>query len=115
MKERSFPRFPVELHVHFSRNETPGEGTVYNLSYGGCAVRSNHQPAKGAYLQLQILLPDFVTPLHISLAPVRWVARNEFGLEFITISPRDQVLLRGYIAALDLEEALAGGGHAGGL
>jgi hypothetical protein len=98
----------------FSSDAGEGEGTVFNLSYGGCAIRSYAQLQKGSYIQLQVYLPARMTRLVVELAPVRWTTQHAFGLEFITMAPMDQALLQEYISVLKAGTVAAEGYPSGG-
>lgn len=85
MELRQHPRIPVDLHVSFAAPGNAGvkEGTMYDLSVGGCAVESITTVETGAALTLSIHAPDENTPITIESAAVRWTLLGEFGLEFI--------------------------------
>ena len=93
-QHRQFPRFTVQYKVSFSGEGIQGEGEVYNLSLGGCAVESETSVPKGEYLQLRIQLPTLPTPISVPLGAVRWAIRREFGVEFIRLPHEDQERLR---------------------
>jgi hypothetical protein len=85
VKERKYPRFPINCTVTFTSDAVKGEGRVLNLSLGGGAIESEVAVPRGEYLKLQIKLPDQATLLEIDLAPVRWVDGKAFGVEFISM------------------------------
>lgn len=45
-------------------------------------------------LRLSIFLPDFQWPLRINQAIVRWIDKDEFGLEFVSITMAQRERLR---------------------
>jgi hypothetical protein len=94
-EDRKFRRFPVELPCYFS-TDGPNEwsGTVVNLSREGCAIRSTTPVQKGDYLRLLIFPSANQTPIEVGIAPVRWSANEQFGVEFITLAPLDATRLR---------------------
>lgn len=100
MELRKYPRFPVQLPISFTAEEVEGEGTIYNLSTGGCAVESNTHVPEDSYLQLRIHIPDHRSPIAIELAAVRWALRREFGVEFISLRGEDRERLLRYLIAL---------------
>ena len=69
---RQFPRVPVDLQVYFSTtgNTSIREGTMFDLSAGGCAVTSMTSVQAGS--------------------AVRWSKHGEFGVEFLGVSEVDQ-------------------------
>lgn len=96
--ERKYPRFFVDLPCLYSKeNGQEVNGTINNLSKGGCAVHSSTPVLKGDYIRLRIFPSSNHPPIEISLAPVRWVRDEQFGVEFITLTPRDSRRLDGYL------------------
>jgi PilZ domain-containing protein len=84
---RKHPRFPVHFGSTFSGEQIAGQGTIANLSIGGCSIESKVTLSAQSRLALHIDLPDSRWPLQIEGATVRWVRGNTFGLEFEQISP----------------------------
>ncbi len=99
---RKSKRFPLEASVAFSGVEVihEGEGTLYNLSSGGCAVRSKTAVQTGTYLSLRIRVPNRSSPLLVQLASVRWTDRQEFGLQFLLLQSDEQACLADLLAKL---------------
>jgi len=86
---RKHPRFRVNFGSTFSGEQVAGQGTIANLSVGGCSIESKViLPAKSS-LALNIQLPDSRWPLQIDRAVVRWARGNTFGVEFEQMSLAD--------------------------
>lgn len=86
--ERKYARVAVDLPCTYSKdNGQDINGTVNDLSQGGCAIRSSTPVQKGDYLQLRLFPSQGHPPIEISLAPVLWVRNNQFGVESITLTP----------------------------
>ncbi len=100
--KRKFERFVVQLPLKYSGDLVEAEGTVVNLSMGGCAIDGTRRVQPGAYLFLRIQLPSEEAPVKIELAPVRWVRGRIFGVEFIRQSGEDQERLKKFIGRLRL-------------
>jgi len=83
MEARAAPRISVDLPVSFVSEEGPGEGTIYNISEGGCAVQTTSHVPEQTYVRLQVPVPDGGPPVNIDFASVRWSTRDEFGLKFL--------------------------------
>jgi hypothetical protein len=102
--ERRFHRFPVEIPCLYSIDGGPdSNGTVVNLSRGGCAVHGTLPVKKGHYLQVRLLPDAHHPPIEVGLAPVRWATDHAFGVEFITLAPRDAKRLQGYLTFLEID------------
>jgi len=101
-ERRTYPRFPLSCPVAFSGDLLEGEGNVVNISKVGCAVQSDQQVGKGAYLNLFLRLPEGPVPMKIELAAVRWVRGGLFGMEFIRIHLMEQGRLHEAITFLEV-------------
>jgi len=84
---RKHPRFPVDFGSTFSGEQVAGQGSIGNLSVGGCSIDSKVTLTASSTLALHIQLPDSRWPLQIEQAVVRWARGNTFGVEFLRISP----------------------------
>ena len=89
---RQYPRVPVELQVYFSTsgNTSISEGTMFDLSAGGCAVTSMSAVRPGSAVRILIRATDLGSPITIESAAVRWSKHGEFGVEFLGLSELDQ-------------------------
>ena len=98
---RRLPRCAVQLPCTLASRTYRLEGTVLNLSTGGCAVMATHLPSVSSYLALWIDLLENTTPIEIELAGVRWVSEQRCGLEFIRISPEMLSRLGSFVYVLE--------------
>jgi PilZ domain len=80
-------RYPVKCPVAFVVDGKPGEGAVFNLSRGGCAIETNMYAGVGDPASLQITVSSQPTPITIELGKVRWSTQREFGIEFMVVEP----------------------------
>lgn len=104
MVERRFQRYTVEIPCLYSVDGGPDwNGTAVNLSRGGCAIHGTTPVQKGMYLRLRLFPAADHPPIEVGLAPVRWTTNEHFGVEFITLTPRDILRLKGYLAFLECE------------
>ena len=99
-EQRKFRRVPVELHCFFSADGPEWSGTVVNLSREGCAIRSTTPVQKGDYLHMLIFPGSNQTPIEVGVAPVRWSANEQFGVEFITLTPGDATRLQDFLTII---------------
>lgn len=98
---RKFPRYSLRCPIKFAGDELRGLGRLLNISLAGCGVESAVDVRRGAYLQLEIFPPGQDEGLVIELARVAWSTGHEFGLEFIRIPERSQLLLRQIMKILE--------------
>jgi c-di-GMP-binding flagellar brake protein YcgR len=89
---RQYPRVPVDLQVYFSTtsNTSIREGTMFDLSAGGCAVTSMTSMQPGLAVRILIRATELGSPITIESAAVRWSRHGEFGVEFLGVSDIDQ-------------------------
>ncbi len=96
MKPRTTERFPHRFRVLFSGIEAAieGEGTITDLSKGGCRIESETCPPKGAELKIELSLSDYFWPMKVDRAVVRWTKGRTFGVEFVTLqsAQRDRLV-----------------------
>jgi hypothetical protein len=86
---RKYPRFPVDFGGTFSGEQFAGQGTITNLSVGGCSIESKVTLTAKSSFALHIQLPGSRSPLQIDRAVVRWARGNAFGVEFEKMSQAD--------------------------
>ena len=89
---REHPRIPVELQVFFSTigNTDIREGTMFDISAGGCAVTSAVPVKPGSGVKLLIRATDLGSPITVQSAAVRWANHGEFGVEFLNLTDLDR-------------------------
>jgi len=101
MDRRKSTHFQVHLPMSFSGDRVAGEGTVYNLSTGGCKAESDTVVNTDTYLRVRLYLPDQDSSITIEVAAVRWAMGRDFGVEFISLPADDQERLRQFLQTLE--------------
>jgi len=87
-------RIPVQCEVEFTHEDgVTGQGTVFNLSAGGCAVQSDTSVADNMLVTLRLASSQGGAPIVIELGRVRWATRREFGVEFVMVLSKEQARL----------------------
>lgn len=74
--------------------ESEGDGTILNLSSGGCKILSEIPVMVGQPYSLIIQLPSSPTPIIVEAAIVRWISDLTFGVKFDAIQKGQEELLR---------------------
>ena len=97
---RRYPRVAVRLPVSFRNNDYEADGTICNLSFGGCRIDTEQAPEKGVYLTMHISLAYAEAPAIIQLGAVRWSSRTEFGVEFLILAEATQERLHRFLQTL---------------
>ena len=94
MKPRYGPRRSIQAIASFSTSDDIGHGHIHDLSVPGCRLETTAALCVGQTVNLQLYVMPQLTPLRVPLAVVRWIKSPWAGLEFIGMSPADQVQLR---------------------
>ncbi len=102
MESRRSPRFSFQCPIAYSGINFAGVGTVSNLSTGGCKVGSFKAVDTRTYLKLRLYFTGYPElPLKVDQAVVRWAKEQEFGIEFISFSPKEEERLRRFVSTLE--------------
>ncbi|HSL05915.1 MAG TPA: PilZ domain-containing protein [Nitrospiraceae bacterium] len=84
---RPYRRIPTQHVLYYLSGKCVGKGIVINLSQSGMRVRGEHEVEPGLNLALRLTLTDDGPTIDIERAMVRWVDGNDFGLDFLRLSP----------------------------
>jgi len=84
---RPYRRIPTQRVLYYLSGKCVGKGMVTNLSQSGMRIRGEHDVEPGLDLALRLTLTDDGPVIDIERATVRWVDGNDFGLDFIRLSP----------------------------
>lgn len=88
VERREFRRTPVQLALAFTGDQVRGEGTIMDLSIGGCLIRSTLHVGVDDIVYLRIALPRQESPLELA-AVVRSVGSRGIGCKFLRTSRED--------------------------
>ncbi len=100
MEKRIHPRSAVSWPLSFSGQGLIGEGTLVNMSMGGCWAQittSTQGLTKGIQLTVCLLPPDDPSPLTVSLAEVRCTLEQQVVIEFIYMKPKEAERLERFL------------------
>jgi hypothetical protein len=87
---RRHPRSPVNFRATFTNEHLKSFGMITDLSPAGCRIKIAHPCMPGIVGKILIDVPGGNGPLRISAAEVRWVAGNESGLAFGSLTRGEQ-------------------------
>jgi hypothetical protein len=88
---REHLRIPVRLFLSFSGGKIRGEGTVHDLSMGGCIIKSETQVHTNDIFYLQLSLDDSEPPLEVA-AMVRSVSARGIAFKFLRAAQENKRL-----------------------
>ena len=100
MKARRHKRYHIKFPISFIGNQGVGEGTIFNISEGGCAIESGKHVQVGDAITLRLYIPSHEQPVQIGQAGVTWKAGSDFGVEFVQIDPEHEERLNKVLAGL---------------
>jgi hypothetical protein len=92
--ERLRVEFPVSFQSAYLDRNISGEGTLTNLSIRGCSLIAQHPMGKGTFLRLRFRYSETDAPIEVDVAAVRMPGRNQIGLEFLNMQPKEEERLR---------------------
>ena len=97
---RRYPRFAVQLPLSFSVGSREGDGTMYNLSMGGCRAVSDMEIPANEYMRVRLYLSFTEVPVIVETAAVRWSAGKDFGLEFLVVDEEQKGRLQRFLTSI---------------
>lgn len=92
VERREHLRIPVRLFLSFSGGKVRGEGTVLDISMGGCVIESQASVHVDDIFYLQIALEDDEAPLEVA-AMVRSVGSRGIAFKFLRAAQENKRLL----------------------
>lgn len=92
MDRREHLRIPVRLYLSFSGGKVRGEGTVLDLSMGGCIIKSETLVHTDDIFYLQLSLGEGEPPLEVA-AMVRSVSPRGIAFKFLRAAQENKRLL----------------------
>ena len=97
MDLRKHPRFPIRWSSCYGADDFIGQGTVLDVSLMGCRLAGTMPPERGSRLQLCFYPPYREKEIAVEDARVTWTTNEQFGVEFVKVSPSDLQWLIGYL------------------
>jgi hypothetical protein len=89
---REHLRIPVRLFLSFSGGKVRGEGTVMDLSLGGCIIKSETQVHVDDIFYLEIAVAEDESPIEVA-AMVRSVTARGIAFKFLRKAQENKRLL----------------------
>ena len=96
---RDYYRLQVNCPITLSGQKISGEGTLIDLSMGGCSFSTDADVAFGMILRLGIQISVSSAPVIVE-AVVRHVSTRNFGVEFIRWQDSERERLRPFLKDL---------------
>jgi hypothetical protein len=96
---RPHRRFPVLCPVTYHEGLRQGQGFVWNLSLNGWRISGDLPLRIGQTIPLTVTFPNQHS-IFVAAAIVRWMRRQEYGLETLVMEKRTQIRLEQYVKHL---------------
>ncbi|MCC6140606.1 MAG: PilZ domain-containing protein [Nitrospira sp.] len=94
MASRRLQRIQVQLPVQFTHEDgVTGQGTLLNLSMGGCAIQSDTQVFDAMLVTMRFTPLEGKPPVTIEMGQVCWATLHEFGVKFLMVLPKERARL----------------------
>jgi hypothetical protein len=92
---RKSPRIPVQVPVDLECGEIVGEGTVTDISKGGCSIQSSQRLTVGQLLRLKFPPPtgSVGNCATMKIATVQNLRGGKAGMKFLAFTPEEQAKL----------------------
>ena len=105
---REHLRIPVRLFLSFSGGKIRGEGTVLDLSMGGCIIKSETQVHTNDIFYLRLSLDDTEAPLEVA-GMVHSVNARGIAFKFLRAAQENKRLLA-FVQAQTLDQPVKSSG-----
>jgi len=92
INRREHLRIPVKLCLSFSGGKVRGEGTVMDLSLGGCIIKSDTHVHLDDIFYLEIVIAEHEPPVEVA-AMVRSVSARGIAFKFLRKAQENKRLL----------------------
>lgn len=92
LERREHLRIPVKLCLSFSGGKVRGEGTVMDLSLGGCVIKSETRVHVDDIFYLEIILVENEPPVEVA-AMVRSVSERGIAFKFLRKAQENKRLM----------------------
>jgi hypothetical protein len=97
---RMYDRLAVRCPVTFSAGQGFGEGTLVDLSMGGCGLSTDAKISVGEILEMRLKVWSDAAPIVVEAAVVRHVQSKAVGIEFLQWSPSERERMQQFVRSL---------------
>jgi hypothetical protein len=97
---REYDRMEMNFPVSFYGQDVSGEGSVVNVSMGGCSFRTATKVETSAILNLSLQISKEVPPVVVDAAMVRNVRAGTIGVEFLLWQQSERERLQLFVRGL---------------
>jgi PilZ domain len=96
---RTYERFSISFPIGFGNHQIDSQGSVTDISMGGCAMQTDARLAVGEIIRVSLEIPNEF-PVTVDAALVRVVHGGRVGLEFLKFQESERKHLQDFIYTL---------------
>lgn len=97
---REYDRMEMNFPVSFYGQDISGEGSIINISMGGCSLRTTAKLEDGAILNLSLQISKDVPPVIMDAGMVRNARGGVVGVEFLLWQQSERDRLQQFVRGL---------------
>jgi c-di-GMP-binding flagellar brake protein YcgR len=97
---REYSRMEREFPITFSGEGIAGDGTLLNISMGGCSFVSSVDLPVGLMMRLGLLIAADTPPVTVDAAVVRHTGKRAAGVEFVRWQERERERLELFVRGM---------------
>ena|SRR5688572_21502390 len=97
---REYERLTANFPVTFTTGTASGNGSVIDVSMGGCTFQTEARLEEGSIVQVRLQFSNDIPPINIEAAVVRSIKEGRTGLEFLRIENSERERLQRVIRGL---------------
>ena len=97
---REYDRMEMSFPVTFASEDASGDGTLMNVSMGGCSLKTQAQLSMGAIIKLTLQVSSDIPPVVVDAAVVRSVRAGGVGVEFLQWQQSERERLQLFVRGL---------------
>ena len=97
---REYDRMEMGFPVTFASEEGSGDGTLVNVSMGGCSLRTRAELPIGTIIKLTLQVSTDIQPVVVDAAVVRSVRAGGLGVEFLQWQQSERERLQLFVRGL---------------
>jgi PilZ domain len=103
---REYDRMAITFPLSFSGEGISGQGTLVNVSMGGCSFVTHADFAVGTIFEMKLQISTDVDPVTVSAAVVRSLYRGTVGVEFLQWQQSERQRLQLFVRSLLIEHGV---------
>jgi hypothetical protein len=97
---RVYDRMEVHCPVTFASDDVAGEGTMIDVSMGGCSMVTDTDLINGMIVNMSLQVSTDAAPILVEAALIRYVGSPAVGVEFLRLAGGERQRLQQFVRGL---------------